>query len=181
MRCQECQKRPATIHFTKYTNEEKTEVRLCEVCAKEKGYMTYPEESYSLHNLLSGFFNFDSKQMDSQHGSFYQTQALKCHHCGLSLSEFKRFGKFGCAECYTSFSSHLDPILRRVHSGNTKHNGKIPKRQGASLHTKKEIESLKANLQALITQEEFEEAAIVRDKIRELENQMDSTEEGGNS
>jgi len=181
MACQECQKRPATLHFTKFTNGKKTEVHLCEVCAKEKGYMTYPEEGYSLHNLLSGLFNFDSKQMDSHQGSFHHPQELQSHRCGLSLSEFKRFGKFGCAECYESFSSRLDPIFRRVHSGNTKHNGKIPKRQGGHLHTKKELESYKDQLKQLVAREEFEKAAVIRDKIKDLESKINQAEAGGNS
>src|SRR5690625_4884667 len=178
MACQECQKRPATLHFTKFTNGSKSEVHLCEVCAKEKGYMTYPEEGYSLHNLLAGLFNFESQKIDSHQGSFHQSQELKCHQCGLTFTEFKRSGKFGCAECYESFSSRLDPILRRVHSGNTKHNGKIPKRQGGNLHTKKELEAYRLHLQELITREEFEEAAVVRDKIKDLETRINRTEAG---
>jgi|SRR5690625_4312105 len=181
MGCQECQKRPATLHFTKYTNGSKSEVHLCERCAKEKGYMTYPEEGYSLHNLLSGLFNFESKQIDNHQGSFHRSQELQCRQCGLTLSEFKHSGKFGCAECYESFSSRLDPILRRVHSGNTKHNGKIPKRQGGNLHTKKELESYQVRLKELVAQEEFEEAAIVRDKIKALKNRIHRTEAGGSS
>src|SRR5690625_3998680 len=176
MACQECQKRPATLHFTKFTNGQKSEVHLCEVCAKEKGYMTYPEEGYSLHNLLAGLFNFDSQSVENHHGSFRQSRELQCHRCGLSLSEFKHSGQFGCSYCYESFSSRLDPILRRVHSGNTKHNGKIPKRQGGKLHTKKELETLKNELKDLITHEAFEEAAVVRDKIKELESRMNQTE-----
>lgn len=37
MLCQECNKRPATLHFTKIVNGEKTEFHICETCAKEKG------------------------------------------------------------------------------------------------------------------------------------------------
>lgn len=37
MQCQECGKRPATLHFTKIVNGEKTEFRICESCAREKG------------------------------------------------------------------------------------------------------------------------------------------------
>jgi len=179
MECQECQQRPATLHFKKFINGTKSEVHLCDVCAKEKGYMSYPEEGYSLHNLLTGLFNFDSNQIDSQQSSFHKTQKIQCPQCGLSLSDFKHSGKFGCAGCYKTFAIHLDPILQRVHSGNTKHNGKIPKRQGGNLHKKKELEMLKIQLQQLITSEEFEEAAVVRDKIKDLERKINNTEAGG--
>ncbi|GGB49765.1 protein-arginine kinase activator protein [Lentibacillus populi] len=173
MECQECQKRPATLHFTQVVNGNKIEVHVCEVCAKEKGYMTYPEEGYSFHNLLTGLFNFEPSPMSSHSNSaFTQPKELQCPQCGMSFAEFKRVGKFGCASCYHTFSERLDPILRRVHSGNTKHFGKIPKRQGGDLHAKKQLEDYKVQLKALIDKEEFEEAAEVRDKIKDLEKEM---------
>lgn len=175
MECQECEKRAATLHFTQIINNDKTEVHVCEVCAKEKGYMMYPEEGYSLHNLLASLFSFDASQIKGHNGaSFQQKSELQCQKCELTFTEFKRIGKFGCAQCYETFSSRLDPIFRRVHSGNTKHNGKIPKRKGGNLHTKKKIEGYKLELEKLIQSEAFEEAAKVRDKIRLLNSQHQS-------
>ncbi|MGM8212729.1 UvrB/UvrC motif-containing protein [Virgibacillus sp. W0430] len=181
MECQECHKRPASLHFTQVINGSKTEVHVCEVCAKKKGYMTYPEEGYSLHHLLSGLFNFESPSLDSHpHAPFQQTQELQCPKCNLTLSEFQRAGKFGCATCYDAFSEKLDPIFRRVHSGNTKHYGKIPRRKGGSLHTKKQLEAYRKKLQQLIEKEAFEEAATVRDKIKQLEQKSnDDRKEAG--
>lgn len=179
MDCQECQERPATLHFTQLINGNKTETHICEVCAKEIGYMTYPEEGYSLQNLLAGLFNFDSTHLENHNGnSFKQLKESHCPKCDLTFSEFKRIGKFGCAECYHTFSSQLDPILRRVHSGNTKHSGKIPIRKGGSLHTKKQLEMFQSELQQLIKSEEFEEAALVRDKIRELKEEQHDSKAG---
>lgn len=181
MKCQECQERPATLHFTQVINGNKTEVHVCEVCAKEKGYMTYPEDGYSLHNLLSGLFNFDTAKLDNHQGhNFKQVDELKCPKCDMTFSEFKRIGKFGCASCYETFAAKLDPILRRVHSGNTKHSGKIPKRKGGDLHTKKQLESYQAELKRLIETEAFEEATKVRDSITLLKNQMENAEAGDN-
>lgn len=178
MECQECQKRPATLHFTQVINGNKIESHVCEICAKEKGYVAYPEEGHSLHNLLAGLFNFDSAQMgghDEQ--AFKQAQDLQCPKCQLTFSQFKRVGKFGCATCYTTFAKRLDPILRRVHSGNVKHHGKIPKREGGNLRTKKQIEAYKKELQQLIESEAFEQAAVVRDKIKSLQTNKTDTGE----
>lgn len=180
MECQECHQRPATLHFTQVINNNKTELHVCEVCAKEKGYMMYPEESYSLHDLLSGLFNFESSQIGGHQGTNFKQQVkdLQCPKCNLTLTEFKRVGKFGCAECYEAFSLRLDPLLKRVHSGNTKHNGKIPKRKGGNLHLKKQIEGYRAELQKLIENEAFEEAAKLRDEIKELEKQHRNMQAG---
>ncbi|WP_188456353.1 UvrB/UvrC motif-containing protein [Virgibacillus oceani] len=173
MECQECQERPATLHFTQVMNGTKKEVHVCEVCAKEKGYMTYPEEGYSLHNLLTDLFNFESVPLGNTNGdTFRQTKELQCPQCKMTFTEFKRIGKFGCATCYHTFSDRLDPVFRRVHSGNTKHHGKIPTRKGGDLHAKKQVESLKTELKNLIENEAFEKAATVRDQIKEIEKQM---------
>ncbi|QKY70919.1 UvrB/UvrC motif-containing protein [Lentibacillus sp. CBA3610] len=169
MDCQECHKRPAALHFTQVINGEKTEVYVCEVCAKEKGYMTYQEDGYSLHHLLSELLN---STFESSKGTSEQTQELQCPQCEMTLPEFKRIGKFGCSMCYETFSEHLDPIFRRVHSGNKTHHGKIPARIGGDMRIKKQLDSYKEELQHLINNEAFEEAATVRDKIKELEEQM---------
>ncbi|MFC3040951.1 UvrB/UvrC motif-containing protein [Virgibacillus xinjiangensis] len=179
MECQECHKRPATLHLTKVINGSKTTVHVCGVCAKEMGYMNSSEEGYSLQNLLSGLFNFDPGVLGAQKGQPYQqSQEFQCPGCGMTFSEFQRVGKFGCASCYKTFSSRLDPIFRRVHSGNTQHSGKIPKRQGGDLNKKKQLENYREQLKHLIEEEAFEEAAKVRDQIRALQSDKDDREAG---
>src|SRR5690625_305011 len=170
MKCSECKKRPATLHYTQIINGQKTEVQVCEICATKKGYMNNTEETYSLHDLLTGLFNFSSSPLEFQKDNiFHSIDELQCSKCNMTFNDFQRIGKFGCAHCYKTFKVKLDSIFRRVHSGNTKHNGKIPKRQGAHLNTKKEIELYREKLQQLIEQEEFEKAAVVRDQIKKLE------------
>jgi protein arginine kinase activator len=180
MECQECQKRPATVHFTQVINGNKTESHLCEQCAKENGYMEYDQQNFSFHHLLSGLFNFDSGHTLSgnQSSNYNGKDTLTCDVCGLSYQEFKHLGKFGCGNCYKTFNDHLNPIFRRVHSGNTKHDGKIPKRAGGNLHLKKNIDQYRENLQKLIEKEEFEEAAKIRDQIRDLERQLSNDKDG---
>lgn len=174
MTCSECKKRPATLYFTQIINGEKTEIKVCEVCAAKKGYINQMEETYSLHDLLTGLFNFGSSQLELQNENiFKQIEELQCPKCKITFDDFQRIGKFGCVDCYSTFKLKLDSIFRRVHSGNTKHIGKIPKRKGVHLHTKKELESYRQQLQQLIEQEEFEKAAIIRDKIKSLETEKE--------
>lgn len=171
MECNECNKRPASLYFTQIINGKKTEVHVCEQCAQKKGYTIYGEDGQSLHDLLKGLFDFSSSQMEVNNEKiFKQTEDLYCSKCHLTFRDFQRIGKFGCAQCYDSFVVKLDSIFRRVHSGNTKHFGKIPKRKGGVLHKRKQLEEYRVQLSELVQQENFEEAAIVRDKIRELEH-----------
>src|SRR5690625_2057198 len=108
MKCQECHQRPATLHFTQIIQGTKAEVNVCETCAKEKGYMTHPEEGYSLHNLLSGLFNFDINKLNNPEGNtMKQQEELQCSKCKLTFTEFKRIGKFGCAERSEEHTSEL--------------------------------------------------------------------------
>jgi len=168
--CQECGKRPATLHFTKIVNGEKTEFHLCESCAREKGdILPGTTNGFSIHNLLSGLLDFDPATTGSGNTFASKPQvAVRCEHCGLTYSQFSKLGRFGCANCYKSFAEKLDPLLRRVH-GNTVHVGKVPKRSGGIIKHKRELERLKKEMQALIEREEFESAAEVRDRIRSLE------------
>ncbi|ALS26141.1 hypothetical protein ABEV74_07255 [Paenibacillus cisolokensis] len=170
MICQECGKRPATLHFTKIVNGEKTEYHICESCAREKGESIPGVGSgFSIHSLLSGLLDFEPASSGSGIGPSLQT--LRCDECGLTYAQFSKIGRFGCSECYRKFSERLDPLLKRVH-GNTVHVGKIPKRSGSRIQTKREIERLRRELQSRIEREEFEYAAKLRDKIRDLERRF---------
>jgi protein arginine kinase activator len=170
MICQECGERQATLHFTKIINGEKTEFHICEACAKEKGEaLPGLNNSFSIHNLLSGLLNFDTPS-----GVVNQnvTKPLQCSNCGLTYSQFSRSGRFGCAHCYKSFGDRLEPLFRKVHSGNIAHHGKIPRRSGHLIQMRREIQDLKKQLEQSIAEEEFENAAQLRDQIRQIEDNL---------
>jgi protein arginine kinase activator len=170
MLCQECEKRPSTLHFTKIVNGEKTEFHICEACAREKGEMIPgTPNGFSIHNLLSGLLAFDPSVANK--GMGVKAVPLRCEQCGLTYAQFSKLGRFGCSSCYTHFSERLDPLIKRVH-GNIGHVGKVPKRSGGLIQYKREIELLKKELLDRIENEEFEHAATVRDQIRELEKKL---------
>jgi protein arginine kinase activator len=74
----------------------------------------------------------------------------------------------GCSQCYETFKEGLIPLLKKIH-GSTQHAGSSPKKK-----TKKKrkfsgkIQELKEQLDEAIKKEDFEEAARLRDKIKEL-------------
>lgn len=174
MECQECKSRPATLYFTQIINGNKSEVHVCDICAKEKGYFSLDEDSYSLHDLLKGLFETNSPHLKVKNKQHYiSDEKIHCSKCNLSFQDFRRIGKFGCANCYQTFEDRLNPIFRRVHSGNTQHNGKIPQRRHEQLHHKRELDILRKELQYMVEHEEFEKAAVIRDKIKQLQNNDD--------
>jgi protein arginine kinase activator len=170
MLCQSCGKNNASVHVTQIVNGEKTEVYLCEACAREKGeIIDFPwEGKFPLHQFFSGFMGL------VPHGGGgtakkAASSGLQCSACGLTHAQFGQIGRFGCSRCYEAFGEALIPLFRRLH-GNPKHMGKIPARAGADVKIKKEIERLRQELQKKIAEEAFEEAAQIRDEIRRLES-----------
>ncbi|MDQ1235794.1 protein arginine kinase activator [Paenibacillus sp. SORGH_AS306] len=170
MICQECQVRPATLHFTKIVNGEKNEFHICETCAREKGELI-PGTSggFSIHSLLSGLMDFDSSSKGQLAGQC--SEDVHCEECGMTYTQFRKLGRFGCSSCYKTFDNQLDPLFKRVH-GSTAHAGKLPKRGGIKVKIKRQMTDLKQELKQRIADEEFEEAAHLRDEIRELEKQI---------
>ncbi|MFO1442047.1 UvrB/UvrC motif-containing protein [Bacillus sp. Bva_UNVM-123] len=181
MICEECNQRPATLHFTKIVNGEKAEHHLCEKCAQEKGdmFMVSGTPGFSINNLLAGLLNIEPAFQQTKQDPFQKEKILQCEQCMMTFQQFINVGRFGCANCYDAFKDQLNPILKRLHSGNFAHNGKIPARVGGTIHLRKNISELKQKLKDFISNEEFERAAEVRDEIRMLESKLSSNNEGG--
>jgi protein arginine kinase activator len=181
MICQECNQRPATLHFTNFSNGEKSEMHLCERCAQEKGdlFMMNNGPGFSINSLLAGLLNIEPAFPEQKKEAFQTEQIVQCPQCSMTFPQFVKVGRFGCATCYDAFRDQLTPIIRRLHSGNFTHNGKIPKRVGGDIHLRKTLDDLKQTLKTLISQEEFESAAQTRDQIRELEKKLSAKQEGG--
>lgn len=168
MICQECGERPATLHFTKIIGGEKTELHICESCARDKGeFIPGTQSGFSIHNLLSGLLNFE------QPGGVAKSPAVRCDTCGMTYAQFSKIGRFGCSDCYKHYGERLEPLFKRVH-GNTSHVGKVPKRTGGHVKMRREIARLKQEMQSRIEQEDFESAAKLRDQIRVLEKELDA-------
>lgn len=169
MYCEECKQRPATVHLTQIVNGQKKEIHLCEECAAKKGLFMFDiGKKFSIPNLLGSLFG---NTYDMQGGKS-QSQITSCPNCGMRFADIRQTGRLGCAECYTAFEQELEPTLRRVH-GNSQHIGKIPARGGKDVLFKKNLQDLKNMLQKAVAREEYEKAAEIRDKIKELEQKME--------
>ena len=163
--CQRCQRRPASVHFTRVVNGEKSDRYLCEECAREEGaYHFMLDPQFTVHNVLGGLIG---QVPESTHAGD-QTN-LACPHCGHTYQRFAETGRLGCDRCYEAFRPQLDPLFRRL-QGAVSHHGKIPSRAGARLKRQQQIDHLREELRQAISAEAFEDAAKLRDEIRRLEN-----------
>lgn len=153
--CAHCGK-PATIHLTQIINNKIHKVDLCEECPHKQG-VTDPE-GFSLADFL-----LKPAAMAAA------TENLRCEHCGFTPSDFKKTGRFGCPHCYESFKGMLKPMLVNMHR-DTHHRGKVPEKAVARIEHQAKLGSLRRELEEAIGQEQYEQAARLRDAIRELEN-----------
>ena len=92
---------------------------------------------------------------------------VKCPTCGYSQADFKKAGRFGCSECYATFSEGLEGMLKTMHKG-TRHTGKVPAALQQSRAEALKLKQLQKRLEKAVTEENFEEAAQLRDEIKRL-------------
>lgn len=163
MKCENCQDNEAIIHITKGSGFETFDKYLCEECANAsfEGEVSHVDEPFNIHQLL--------KSLSSYQQATEPRQVKRCETCGSTLDTIIKNAKFGCADCYTTFTDAAGEMTSRVQSNQSEHLGKIPKRSMEHMKVKKEIERLNKQLDALVSEQEFEKAVVVRDRIRELE------------
>ncbi len=175
MLCQECRKNEATIHIVKQADGKQTELNLCEQCARKKEELEVSfEPQFSLHKLFASMLNQSLR--DSRRAQ--QAVDTQCPTCGLTFSQFSQIGRLGCSDCFEAFEEQLKPLLRRIHAG-CAHTGKVPVRIQGRVKTVRELDQLKDDLQLKVSNEEFEEAAILRDRIRALEEDLGQKQADG--
>ncbi|MDD6620426.1 MAG: UvrB/UvrC motif-containing protein [Eubacteriales bacterium] len=175
MKCQHCNQNEATTHIKKVVNGKKEEMYLCSECAKELGVMDEfkmptMSEMFS-DSFLGNFLGAGVAAMNSLAG------VDRCSSCGSSFNDIVNSGRIGCADCYDKFEDKLEPSIRKIH-GKTKHIGKFitysdDEKKAEEKPQVSELDSLKEQLKTAISEQRFEDAAVIRDKINELQ-------EGGN-
>jgi protein arginine kinase activator len=158
MKCERCAKQ-ATYHITEVLHENHfEEVHLCEQCAK--AYLDEPQKA-SDPDVPKSAPDTSEELDDAQ-------DAPTCEKCGLSFLEFRNHGRFGCAHDYDAFHAELLPLLNSIHK-DVRHVGKTPRRRPKAENLQRELTELREQLKQYISEENYEQAARVRDRIKELE------------
>lgn len=186
MLCEKCKIREANIQYTEVVNGTKKEHHFCAQCAKEMDFGVYAaifDGEFPLGKLLSGLLGIEDK--DQEPDKLHQ---ILCPTCGTGYDEFVRDSRFGCADCYSVFGPLMEDSLKQLH-GNLVHTGKTPVYQrqdsldpagqknrrsaGVPLDPEsaakyEEIFQWDAKLKEALRFEDYESAAVCRDKIRAL-------------
>ncbi|CAB4244286.1 Modulator of heat shock repressor CtsR, McsA [Methylacidimicrobium sp. AP8] len=162
MKCHFCEA-PATVHLTQIVGGKVQKVHLCEKCAKEKGVSD--PSVFSLADMLLGGTPDGERLLARNEPT--------CPQCGFTQSDFKKTGRLGCAHCYEVFAEAVESMLRDMHKG-VIHKGKMPPKFLRHQFYQRRLEDLQESLRRAVREERYEEAALLRDEIAQLETQINS-------
>ncbi|MCD7722752.1 MAG: UvrB/UvrC motif-containing protein [Clostridiales bacterium] len=170
MKCQNCNQNEANAYIRKNINGEVTEMHLCSECAEKLGVM----HEFSVENIFGDTFfgNLLSAGLDSMN---ILSSVDRCEYCGSTFNDIVKNGLVGCAHCYDKFSDKLEDSTSKIH-GKTSHIGKTISyteesdkgEESSQPNAKAELSKLKKELKSAVSEQRFEDAAVIRDKIKEL-------------
>src|SRR5581483_4930271 len=163
MLCCICKEKDATVHLTQIAGDKMQKVDLCEECAKHKG--VNDPAGFSLADLLLGLGA--SQELQQAAGGV----ELKCPRCGFTQADFKKAGRLGCSDCYTTFAEGLEGLLKTMHKG-VRHLGKVPQSLQQSRDLTERLKVLRKKLDKAGDEENFEQAALLRDEIKQMSSKL---------
>ena len=184
MLCSICGKNPATIHIQEIIGSEKKVLHLCAQCAEKRAKENGNFQDFNLAEVLL--------QLSSQIGNQIQQEdkgkmpppmkKIVCKSCGWDSESFQKTGKMGCPDCYRAFRKVLEQTIDTMHRG-TSHTGKHPLPAGSPAKKRKKpsisllqmnLKHTQAELQDAIAAERYEEAAELRDKINQMQKELEA-------
>ncbi len=159
MLCSNCGINDANFHYKHISGGKMTQVHLCSDCAKRLGYIKENESIFSLPNFFGDFLSTPKT---------VQTRE-KCPSCGTSFDTVRRTGFVGCDKCYETFKNLIEAMLGKIQpSTSHKANQKATIKEDIE---KSPLEKYKEELKTAIEKENYEQAAVLRDKIKALESE----------
>ena len=164
MKCDLCDK-PAVVHEVTVKNGVKNELHLCEEHASAAGIAMPGQQPIS--DLLT-------KLVVGHEGRASRPNRKACRTCGMKFSQFRHTGLLGCPECYDAFEEVLGPMIERAQNGALSHAGKCPRRGGASIDRHLHAQRLFRELEDAVAAEQYERAAELRDRLRDLDPKVAS-------
>lgn len=160
--CQFCGA-PATVHLTQIVNKQKHEMHLCDKCEQEHHLLPPgPAPDLNIPAILQLLFGQPHADAPAAPPAA-DPGSLNCPACGLKYVQFKTAGRLGCPHEYDAFRANLEPLLERIHRGLT-HAGKRP----ANARRAATVADLQGQLAAAVAAEDYEQAARLRDRIRQM-------------
>lgn len=153
MICEFCERNEATVHLKQVCNGDVREMDICADCARERGFDV--QSPLSMTDFLFG--------MGGPPKAREEEREKACGSCHMRTSDFKKSSRLGCPSCYEHFAEELAPMLKSMHKA-VRHVGKTPVHE----RIEGDIHLLRDELQKCIAGQDFERAAVLRDRIKAL-------------
>ena len=166
MKCNICNKNEAIIHIEEYSQKGVRNLSLCLECAAEKGFNVRIED---IDNLLLNFLENIFGDSNNKFSKQIDENALKCPTCGKTIYEITESQKVGCPVCYNVFKKIIDLLIYKLNNSMT-YKGKLPQDLSVMRDKKARMEELKIKLHQYLLDEDYSNAAIVRDEINLIKN-----------
>ncbi|MEG1705583.1 MAG: UvrB/UvrC motif-containing protein [Clostridia bacterium] len=169
MKCQNCNKNDANVKYYENINGKQKEVMLCSKCAEKFNLIDFPD-------MLSFFVSNHPKEL-------YENDYLDtvCDKCSYTFDDYLNTGFFGCDNCYNAFSDRIDSLLSKMYGknrhkllqdySNKKESNKTYNKKDEEVSNITDIKVLKDRLEKDIKNENYEEAAVIRDRIKKIEGE----------
>jgi len=180
MKCSRCGNNNTTFHYRSNINGQITEMHLCAECAQKAGIT--PEKIFGnsvfgneffgngmFGNSLFGGSLFGNSVFGNGFGSMFDTMFSNLYRDFFAPMTRGFFSDFG------GFMPAIGPSMFEMFVGNGEEaeKQKVAAAPDAELNRRRELNALREQLNNAIKAEEYEKAAELRDKIRELENKKD--------
>lgn len=167
MMCQLCGERVATVCLNIDINGVKCKQYICEECA-EKHRLKEDVSPAAILRIVK-----EIKRTEDNGGECpVDAKESKCSNCGMLYSEFLDKNALGCEHCYDEFADMLEPIIKAISK-----NKEEPARGTVNINS--ELLKLQLQLKRAVEAENYEEAAILRDKIIGIRLQGEADEQNG--
>ena len=160
MRCDICKTKEAVIHIQQIIGKERVDLHICENCALERGIADEEDRiDLSISNLLNGLID---------RSDMAEARDKACSRCSSSWEEIIKRERVGCEECYSAYDKEIRAYLHKM-IGKTQHRGKYPQRLLTYKTILVDVVKLKEGLREAVKREDYEKAALLRDRINKLE------------
>ncbi len=173
MICEICQTHEATIHIDEsFDKAFVCERHLCKQCAAKMDLFGESELfSMNVQNIFNIYENDNSleRHLTSETVKMTTTEHLTCEKCHTTLKDFLKHKQVGCPNCYNTFSSNVVLYLKSTMNAR-RHLGKRPNHNVEFIVKNQKRFELEIELINLISKEDYENAALVRDYISILNN-----------
>jgi protein arginine kinase activator len=152
MLCDFCHEKVAVFNVQNTQHDKTITIHLCEACAEKHGLKLESDDSTI---QMSNIFN--------------NTSLNQCPKCGRKLKEIKREGRLGCRNCYSAFKNEIEKHLTMM-GATGPHKGKLPEHLKVLKQLLSDREDMKKSLDDAVSQEKYEEAAKIRDRLVKIDN-----------